>query len=203
MFSTPNSLKKRTGKSDNDRYSYLKELVQELNSTDDEDKKEQIVANLGNFAYDPINYEYFRRLDIMDLFLDNLIKFRSDFNFNIKIVNFSVAALCNLCLDTNNKEYLLKHNFLSLILNCLSVEQTIENIELILNVLTIIVFMTDDCNEEKQASNCELNRIKNEIINFKNDKISFKFMIFEFVKSGNKRLSNLASLVLKNFNLVE
>jgi hypothetical protein len=31
--------------------------------------KQQIVANLGNFAYDPINYEFIRRLNILDLFL--------------------------------------------------------------------------------------------------------------------------------------
>ena len=31
--------------------------------------KEQILANLANFAYDPINYEYFKKLNIADLFL--------------------------------------------------------------------------------------------------------------------------------------
>lgn len=203
MFSTPNFLKKRTGKSDLDRYSYLKELVQEFNSTDDEEKKEQIIANLGNFAYDPINYEYFRRLDIMDIFLNSLIEFKSNFNFNIKILNFSVAALCNLCLDAKNKEYMLKHNFINLVLNCLNVEQIKENIELILNVLTILIFITDDCKEHNETDKCDLNRIKNEILHFKNEKINFKHMIFEFSKSDNKRLSNLAFLVLKNLNLLE
>lgn len=31
--------------------------------------KEQVLANLANFAYDPINYEYMRALKIPDLFL--------------------------------------------------------------------------------------------------------------------------------------
>ena len=31
--------------------------------------KVQVLANLANFAYDPINYEYFRQLNILDLFL--------------------------------------------------------------------------------------------------------------------------------------
>lgn len=31
--------------------------------------KEEILANLANFAYDPINYEHFRKLNVMDLFL--------------------------------------------------------------------------------------------------------------------------------------
>ena len=31
--------------------------------------KLQVLANLANFAYDPINYEYIRHLKIIDLFL--------------------------------------------------------------------------------------------------------------------------------------
>ena len=33
------------------------------------DFKQQILANLANFAYDPVNYEFFRQLNILDLFL--------------------------------------------------------------------------------------------------------------------------------------
>ena len=31
--------------------------------------KEEILANLANFAYDPINYDHFRKLNVADLFL--------------------------------------------------------------------------------------------------------------------------------------
>ena len=31
--------------------------------------KEEILANLANFAYDPINYDHFRKLNVVDLFL--------------------------------------------------------------------------------------------------------------------------------------
>lgn len=34
--------------------------------------KEQVLANLANFAYDPSNYEYLRQLQVLDLFLDML-----------------------------------------------------------------------------------------------------------------------------------
>lgn len=34
--------------------------------------KEQVLANLANFAYDPKNYEYLRQLQVLDLFLDAL-----------------------------------------------------------------------------------------------------------------------------------
>ena len=31
--------------------------------------KEEILANLANFAYDPINYDHFRKLNVVDLFM--------------------------------------------------------------------------------------------------------------------------------------
>lgn len=37
------------------------------------ENKLQILANLGNFAYDPINYEHFRQLNILDLFIGIII----------------------------------------------------------------------------------------------------------------------------------
>ena len=35
--------------------------------------KREILANLANFAYDPINYDYFRQLNIPDIFLGNAL----------------------------------------------------------------------------------------------------------------------------------
>ena len=37
--------------------------------------KEEVLANLGNFAYDPINYGFLRTLNVIDLFLgkDNFL----------------------------------------------------------------------------------------------------------------------------------
>lgn len=31
--------------------------------------KLQVLANLANFGYDPVNYEHFRKLNVFDLFL--------------------------------------------------------------------------------------------------------------------------------------
>ena len=33
------------------------------------ESKLQILANLANFAYDPINYEYLRTLNVIELFI--------------------------------------------------------------------------------------------------------------------------------------
>ena len=53
--------------------------------------REQVLANLANFAYDPINYGYIRQLQIIDLFLHTLSE------NNLKLVRFAAAAICNLC----------------------------------------------------------------------------------------------------------
>uniref|UniRef100_A0A8C6YK07 Armadillo repeat-containing protein 7 n=1 Tax=Naja naja TaxID=35670 RepID=A0A8C6YK07_NAJNA len=54
------------------RLEYLQALVTEFQVTDSSDAKEQVLANLANFAYDPQNYEYLRQLRVLDLFLDML-----------------------------------------------------------------------------------------------------------------------------------
>ena len=70
MYSTPCSLARRTGKFDVNRPTYLKQLAEEYEcKSTSEDKKLQVLANLGNFAYDPINYEYIRRFNILDIFI--------------------------------------------------------------------------------------------------------------------------------------
>lgn len=52
--------------------------------------KQQVLANLANFSYDPINYDYIRSLDIINLFLGEL---KSE---NESLVKYAVGALCNL-----------------------------------------------------------------------------------------------------------
>ena len=49
----------------------------------------QIVANLGNFAYDPINYRAFARLRVVDLFLDCLLEPDEE------LVEHAISALAN------------------------------------------------------------------------------------------------------------
>ncbi|ELW68325.1 Armadillo repeat-containing protein 7 [Tupaia chinensis] len=54
------------------RLGYLQALVTEFQETESQDAKEQVLANLANFAYDPSNYQYLRQLQVVDLFLDSL-----------------------------------------------------------------------------------------------------------------------------------
>lgn len=53
--------------------------------------KKQVIANLANFAYDPINYEHMYKLNVLDLFLDSLTE--SD----PKLIEFAIGGLCNCC----------------------------------------------------------------------------------------------------------
>lgn len=50
------------------------------------------MANLANFAYDPINYGYIRQLKIIDLFLHTLSE------DNLKLIRFAVGGICNVCV---------------------------------------------------------------------------------------------------------
>lgn len=52
--------------------------------------KEQVLANLANFAYDPINYDFLRSLQIINLFLDQLSE------TNPRLVQFAAGGICNL-----------------------------------------------------------------------------------------------------------
>eukprot|EP00736_Rhodelphis_marinus_P005632 Rmarinus@m.29792 len=56
----------------NDRFTFLQSLVTEFQETKDDTKKEHILAHLANFAYDAENFEYLRRLNIVELFIDFL-----------------------------------------------------------------------------------------------------------------------------------
>ncbi|KAA0197727.1 Armadillo repeat-containing protein 7 [Fasciolopsis buskii] len=53
-----------------ERLQYLERLVTEAKETDLVDYKEQVVANLANFAYDPRNYSQLHQLHVADLFFN-------------------------------------------------------------------------------------------------------------------------------------
>ncbi|XP_033038018.1 armadillo repeat-containing protein 7 isoform X1 [Trachypithecus francoisi] len=72
------------------RLGYLQALVTEFQETQSQDAKEQVLANLANFAYDPSNYEYLRQLQVLDLFLDSLSE------ENEALVEFAIAPSSSL-----------------------------------------------------------------------------------------------------------
>ena len=63
--------------------------------------KLQIIANLANFGYDPINYQFFRTLNVIDLFLDVLAEEdqdKEDKEYNDTMIQFAIGGICNCCL---------------------------------------------------------------------------------------------------------
>src|SRR5690242_7447511 len=106
MFSTWNSLERRTGRFGVGRFEYLKQLLNEYeHSSTNNDNKLQILANFANFSYDPINYNYLRELNIIDLFLDCL-----QMNTNDDFVHYALAGLCNMSTDKTNSQLIINKN---------------------------------------------------------------------------------------------
>ncbi|XP_039595262.1 armadillo repeat-containing protein 7 [Polypterus senegalus] len=162
---------RRSGTQEDDRLEYLQALVTEFQDTDSQDAKEQVLANLANFSYDPSNYEYLRQLQVIDLFLDMLTEENENF------VEFGIGGLCNLCLDKTNKEYILQNGGLKLVISCLSSP----NEETVLSAVTTLMYlMTPDSRQDITAPpvvECML----------------------RFSLSANKRLSNLAGVFLQDY----
>lgn len=131
MFSTKARLIQRTGKNGVGRYDFLKLLANEYKTTKSKDAKEQVLSNLANFAYDPINYGYMRQLQIIDIFLDTLSE------NNPKLVRFAVGGICNLCLDAINKIYILRNRGVELVSSLLSSQDE----DIILSAISTLMFL--------------------------------------------------------------
>lgn len=72
MLSSREQLQERQGQHAPPRHEYLQQLVDEYQRSVHMLRKGEIVANLANFAYDPINYASLAQLQAIDLFLDIL-----------------------------------------------------------------------------------------------------------------------------------
>ncbi|KAJ7571776.1 hypothetical protein O6H91_01G177000 [Diphasiastrum complanatum] len=121
MFTNEDRQKQRTGKYGTSRDQYLQDLVTQFQKTTSEEFKEQIVAHLANFSYDPFNYDHFRKLHILDLFLDCLTE------PNAKLVEFALGGICNCCPDPANAAIIVQNGGIALIVSCLTspVENTV------------------------------------------------------------------------------
>lgn len=171
MFSSKSYLEKKTGPYGVGRFSYLQQLVTEYQNTDDCETKQQVMANLANFAYDPINYEYLRTLNVLDLFLDGLEE--SD----EKLVEFAVGGICNASCDKDNKKHILENGGIKLIIKCLSryTEETV------LSAITSLMYLVTP--ESKMEITC----------------VPVVECMLRLSKSKNKKLKNLATVFLEDY----
>ncbi|XP_034427443.1 armadillo repeat-containing protein 7 [Hippoglossus hippoglossus] len=115
-----------------ERFEYLQTLVTEFQDTDSGEAKEQVLANLANFAYDPKNMEHLRELQVTDLFLDMLTEENENF------VEFGMGGLCNLSMEPQCRDIILQGSGISLVTNCLSSQRE----ETVLSAITTLMNLT-------------------------------------------------------------
>lgn len=170
MFSSKAQLMKRTPENGTDRESFLSLLVDEYLHSSSYDSKCQVLANLANFAYDPINYQYIRDVGVLDIFIHVLKNENND-----QLLRFAVAGVCNLCCDPLNADYILSHCGLKPFITLLQVK----NSDLIADTITSLIQLNE-------CGRLEINtgEVVPHICNIK--------------KSDNKILSNLATIFLQN-----
>lgn len=131
MFSTKEWLDKRTGPHGIGRLPHLQSLVSEFQETVNEGAKLEIAANLANFSYDPINYEYLKILNVVDLFLDCLTE------NNEQLIKLAMAGLCNIIIDNDVKADILSSEGFMLITDCLNRSDE----ETLLSTLTTVYYL--------------------------------------------------------------
>ncbi|ESO92605.1 hypothetical protein LOTGIDRAFT_120484 [Lottia gigantea] len=171
MFTSTAQLQKRTGPHGIGRFSYLQSLVTEFQDTSDIGIKREVLANLANFAYDPINYDYFRQLNILDLLLDAI---EED---DVQLKRFAIGGICNCCLDKQNKTHFLENNVINLAVKCLSSN----DIETVLNSITTLMYLVTPQSKKDIT--------KTPIVE----------CMLRFSQSKDKRLSNLASVFVEDY----
>uniref|UniRef100_A0A8D0GWM8 Armadillo repeat-containing protein 7 n=1 Tax=Sphenodon punctatus TaxID=8508 RepID=A0A8D0GWM8_SPHPU len=153
------------------RLEYLQALVTEFQVTESPEAKEQVLANLANFAYDPKNYEYLRQLQVLDLFLDMLTE------DNETLVEFAIGGLCNLCLDKTNKDYILEADGVASVINCLSSL----NEETVMSAVSTLMYLTTPESSKQITA------------------LPVVECMLRLSLSTNKRLSNLATVFLEDY----
>ncbi|ELR24934.1 armadillo repeat containing 7 isoform 1 family protein [Acanthamoeba castellanii str. Neff] len=115
------------------RLEYLQQLVTEYSTTADLRAKEQVLANLANFAYDPVNYDHLRRLNVVDLFLDALAEPPQQ----AALHEFAITGLCNLCPDPQFARLIIDNDGVPAVVGCLSST----NIETVLAAIATLYYL--------------------------------------------------------------
>ncbi|XP_069510930.1 armadillo repeat-containing protein 7 isoform X2 [Ambystoma mexicanum] len=156
---------------DSGRFEYLQTLVTEFQDTDSQEAKEQVLANLANFAYDPQNYGHLRQLQVIDLFLDMLTE------ENEMLVEFGIGGLCNLCLDKANKDCIVQAGGIPQVIQCLSSA----NEETVLSAITALMYL---CTVSTRQQITTLPVVE---------------CMLRFSLSANRRISNLANVFLEDY----
>ncbi|XP_055032079.2 armadillo repeat-containing protein 7 [Misgurnus anguillicaudatus] len=156
--------------SESDRFEYLQGLVTEFQDTDNEEAKEQVLANLANFAYDPSNVEALQMLQVTDLFLDMLTEENENF------VEFGIGGLCNLSMDRESRDQIVQSGGIPLVVGCLSSNRD----ETVLSAITTLMNLTTAATRAETTATAVVQ------------------CMLRFSFTQNPRLRNLASVFLED-----
>ncbi|XP_028028571.1 armadillo repeat-containing protein 7-like [Bombyx mandarina] len=152
MFSSRAHLQKRTPKDGTDREAYLSLLVDEYLHSSSYEAKLQVLANLANFAYDPVNYSYIRDVGVLDIFL-YVLK-----NETIgRLIRYAIAGVCNLCLDPLNADYILTHLGLKPLFRLLKSSDT----DTVADTITTLIYMYNEKTKTEITDQDVINMMSN------------------------------------------
>ncbi|PRP86795.1 hypothetical protein PROFUN_05012 [Planoprotostelium fungivorum] len=174
FFSTMDAIKERQGKFKRGRFGHIQALVTEFVDSEKMSEKLQVLANLANFSYDPVNYPILRQLQVIDLFLDCLDE------TDVSLVEYGMGGLCNLCDDPENATIILQNDGVPLIISCLSSPNE--------NTVTSAMYTLRTLCQYLQAKRGERDLM---------------ILQKKYSKSANPKLSNIATIFLQDFSWVE
>mmetsp|Transcript_9648 Transcript_9648/g.13286 ORF Transcript_9648/g.13286 Transcript_9648/m.13286 type:complete len:192 (+) Transcript_9648:12-587(+) len=170
FFSSKEDIEKKKGRRALSRFKYLQALITEFQDTSDDIAKQQILSHLANFAYDPVNYDWFRQLHIIDLFMDVL-----DDETCTKCQEFAVAGICNLCIDPQNAKLILMNGNVGIIMKTLSSNAE----ETVLSGITTLFYLLSPLTKNTICTKSVLQCVE------------------KYKSSNNIRLKNLATIFLQ------
>lgn len=114
-----------------------------------------MTANLANFAYDPLNYQYLSKHNVLVIFLDLLQ------SANEKLIEHGITGICNFCQDPQIQLQLLEERSLESIQNLLESD----NPRILSPALTTLVFLQSEGQVLKLTNESEvrLNQLLREV----------------------------------------
>ncbi|XP_050327747.1 LOW QUALITY PROTEIN: armadillo repeat-containing protein 7 [Bactrocera neohumeralis] len=178
MFSSHAYLKRRTPEKGIPRSDYIEHLVEEYHTTTNIEAKEQVTANLANFAYDPINWRYLKESGTLDVFEDCMK------GPNECLQLHAIAGYCNICLDPVAFQFITNLEILAQINNLL---HATESADIQLNCIALLyqLLTSDFCTKEQKALIAVPSLLK-KITQLRNE-------------STDQRVKNIATLFCEDF----
>ncbi|KAJ8305968.1 hypothetical protein KUTeg_016513 [Tegillarca granosa] len=134
--------------------------------------KEQLEKKTGPYGIGRLSYLQSLVTEFQDTSSQDAVEETDE-----KLVEFAIGGICNLCLDKENKEYILKNGGVTLAIKCLSSS----NEETVLSAITTLMYLMTPASKSEISCTPVIE------------------CMIRFSKSSNKRLSNLAHVFLQDY----